>query len=292
MSYLPQLQTFLAVYRLGSITGAAIDLGMTQPCATQHIQSLENKFGKSLFTRLARGVTPTVFADDLAKKIALPIDDIETLIGDLSISASDLAGEVYIGGPVEYVSSQLLERLSQLKAYNIQCNFSFGGKARIYAMLENSEIDLAITASKIEDEHYQFDAIAEEKLILVAGVEFEKTNQLARLTSVEKLSKPFIAYDVELPLIRDYFGLTLTQALKIKPTFTVPDLRCILDLVARNIGFSVLPSYLCEREVNNQKLHVIINDIMSVANTLYLVSSKRTRQSQRVKFVKDFIKVS
>ena len=43
MSYLSQLQTFLEVYRLGSITAAATALNMTQPGATQHIKSLENK---------------------------------------------------------------------------------------------------------------------------------------------------------------------------------------------------------------------------------------------------------
>lgn len=289
MSYLPQLQTFLAVYRLGSITAASLELGMTQPGATQHIQSLENKFGKSLFTRQARGVKPTVFADDLAKKIATQIDDIETVISGLSANASDLAGDVYIGGPVEYISSQLLAKLTQLNLHNIQCHFSFGGKERIYALLENNEIDLAITASKIESKDYQFDAIAEEKLILVAGIEFAKTHQLAKLSNAELLNKPLIAYDIELPLIRDYFSLNLTQALQIKPTFIVSDLRSIVDLVVSNFGFSVLPEYLCEREIVNNKLQVLSNEIKQITNTLYLVSSKRTRQSQRVKFVKNFI---
>jgi DNA-binding transcriptional LysR family regulator len=289
MSYLPQLQTFLEVYRLGSITAAATALDMTQPGASQHIQILENKFGKSLFTRQARGVVATVFADDLAKKIATQFAQIEDTIDDLSFNEAALKGDVYIGGPVSYITAKLLDQLASLNQYQINCHFSFGGKGRIYALLNNHEIDLAITASKIESSQLSFEELGHENLILVAGKVFAQTHQLSKLKSSQILQKPIIAYDSELPLIRDFFGLTLQQALQIKPVFMVPDLRSVVDLVINNVGVSVLPEYLCETAIAQDKMVQIKLENRQLTNTIYMVSPMQIRQNQRVKFVKNFI---
>jgi DNA-binding transcriptional LysR family regulator len=289
MSYLPQLKTFLEVHRLGSITAAATALDMTQPGASQHIQILENKFGKSLFTRQARGVVPTVFADDLAKKISTQFAQIEDTIDGLSFNEADLKGDVYIGGPVSYITAKLLEPLASLNQYQINCHFSFGGKERIYELLNNHEIDLAITASKIESTQLNFEELGHENLILVAGKAFAQTHQLSILKVAQILQKPMIAYDSELPLIRDYFGLTLQQALLIRPAFMVPDLRCMVDLVINNVGLSVLPEYLCETAIAQDKIVQIKLNIKQLSNTIYMVSPLQIRQNQRVKFVKNFI---
>jgi DNA-binding transcriptional LysR family regulator len=289
MSYLPQLQTFLEVYRLGSISAGATSLNITQPGASAHIQILENKFGKSLFIRQARGVVPTVFADDLALKIAAPLNQIEDYVDSLSLNSDALKGDVYIGGPVAYISEQLLEKLAGLNSHQIQMHFSFGGKESIYALLENQEIDLAITASKIEQANLTFEVLEQEKLILVAGVDFIKKHQLNKITMDILLTKPIIAYDNELPLIRDFFHLSGAQIKAIKPMIAVPDLRSILDLVSKDYGFSILPDYLCREALSNKKIIALTQFGAPFLQALYLVTNNKVRLSQRVKFVKKYI---
>ncbi|HHN8334910.1 TPA: helix-turn-helix domain-containing protein [Klebsiella quasipneumoniae] len=41
MSHLTHLRTFLEVYRVRSISQAAVNLGITQPTASLHIQAIE-----------------------------------------------------------------------------------------------------------------------------------------------------------------------------------------------------------------------------------------------------------
>ena len=294
MSHLPQLKTFLEVYRLGSITAAATALDMTQPGASQHIQILENLFGKSLFTRQARGVAPTVFADDLAKKINLQFTQIENVIDDLSFNAEALKGDVYIGGPVSYITAKLMNQLTNLSQHGINIHFSFGGKERIYSLLDNHEIDLAITASKMENADLQFEVIDQENLILVAGIDFALRHHLSALTVSQLLQLPMLAYDSDLPLIRDFLNITMQQALQIKPAFILPDLRGLVDLVKNNVGFTVLPEYLCENLLAEHKMVKILVktselDTINLSNTIYLVSPQKLRQNQRVKFVKKYI---
>ncbi|MDX4938186.1 MULTISPECIES: helix-turn-helix domain-containing protein [Klebsiella pneumoniae complex] len=70
MSHLTHLRTFLEAYRSGSFSRAAQVLGISQPAASQHIQSLEVLTGKRLFIREARGVKATEAADELARAIS------------------------------------------------------------------------------------------------------------------------------------------------------------------------------------------------------------------------------
>ncbi|MGW0943018.1 LysR family transcriptional regulator [Streptomyces sp. NPDC002623] len=68
------LRTFLAVYRSGSFTAAAPQLGLSQPTVTAQIRTLEQQSGRELFTRLPRGVEPTPPAHELAEQVAAPLD--------------------------------------------------------------------------------------------------------------------------------------------------------------------------------------------------------------------------
>ncbi|HZE41807.1 MAG TPA: LysR family transcriptional regulator, partial [Stackebrandtia sp.] len=61
------LRTFLAVFRAGSLSGAAPILGLSQPTITAQIRALEQAMDKKLFERLPRGVAPTSVAAELAR---------------------------------------------------------------------------------------------------------------------------------------------------------------------------------------------------------------------------------
>jgi DNA-binding transcriptional LysR family regulator len=52
-------RSFLAVLRLGSLSGAARELDLTQPTLGRHIQELETSLGQTLFTRSQAGLLPT-----------------------------------------------------------------------------------------------------------------------------------------------------------------------------------------------------------------------------------------
>jgi DNA-binding transcriptional LysR family regulator len=64
-----ELRSFRAVLRDGSLSGAARRLGVAQPTLGRHIESLENALGVALFTRSARGLTPTDAALHLAPHV-------------------------------------------------------------------------------------------------------------------------------------------------------------------------------------------------------------------------------
>ncbi|BEP13397.1 hypothetical protein acdb102_17080 [Acidothermaceae bacterium B102] len=56
---LMHLETFVCVFRTGTLTGAARALHYSQPTVTSHVQTLERQLGVSLLERKSFGVSPT-----------------------------------------------------------------------------------------------------------------------------------------------------------------------------------------------------------------------------------------
>ncbi len=63
------LQLFAAIYRTGSVTRAAEQLGVAQPAASHGLARLRKELGDALFVRTGGGVQPTPFAERLAPKV-------------------------------------------------------------------------------------------------------------------------------------------------------------------------------------------------------------------------------
>lgn len=96
-------RSFLAVLRSGSLSAAALDLGLTQPTLGRHVEALERSLGYALFTRTQRGLMPTEMAHALrpyAETIAATVmalqrhasAELGTIRGTVRISASDIIG--------------------------------------------------------------------------------------------------------------------------------------------------------------------------------------------------------
>src|SRR6202023_4089615 len=58
-------RSFLSVLRMGSLSAAAREEGLTQPTVGRHVDSLEKALGVSLFTRSQHGLSPTEAALEL-----------------------------------------------------------------------------------------------------------------------------------------------------------------------------------------------------------------------------------
>ena len=56
---LRQLECFVRVVELGSVTRAAITLNLSQPVVSRHVRQLEVELKEHLLSRNGRGVAPT-----------------------------------------------------------------------------------------------------------------------------------------------------------------------------------------------------------------------------------------
>ena len=287
MSHLIHLRTFLEAYRSGSFSRAAQVLGISQPAASQHIQSLEVLTGKRLFIREARGVKATEAADELARAISPYIDGLAEKLSSLRAGAES-GGTVNLAGPPDFIHSRLGAVMAPLMKEGYRLRFHTGNKQRIYSLLQEGSVDLAVPASMPDDRLYGYALLLTERMLLVHSPRLTET--LGTQPSAATLaSVPLIAYDEELPLIRMVWTAMFQRAPDMQASFTIQDLRIIRDLVRDGHGWSVLPDYHCLDDLKSGRLVSVTKAETAPVNHLYLAWNKSKANNRRTAYVRDYI---
>ncbi len=290
MAYLPHLQTFLAVYRAGTVTRAAQQLNLTQPAASGHIKALESRLGRKLFDRLGRGVSPTPAGHELARSVAAHLDALESSLAAGMLGQGGLAGIVHVGGPAEFVGTKILPILGPLVDAGMELRFRLGVLDELLEPLEAGELDLAIATRRVPRRGIAYQELHREEFVLVGGAAWASRLASGRQRMLEAIiAAPILAYDTELPIIRRYFRLAFGAQAEKAAAVVVPDLRSLMLAAAAGVGISVLPRYLCERGLETGELVQLYAPEKAIVNTIYLAWNRQAVRSQRVAYVRDSI---
>ena len=100
---------FIEVYRVGTLSGAAQVLHLTQPAVSQHVAARESALGNPLFQRTPRRMVPTEAGQRLYTQIAGAIDKLESI--PHKNSTAETSQTIRIGTPQELLTDRLLGKL-------------------------------------------------------------------------------------------------------------------------------------------------------------------------------------
>ncbi|WP_093699330.1 LysR family transcriptional regulator [Streptomyces sp. 2231.1] len=271
------LRTFLAVYRSGSFTGAARLLGLSQPTVTTQMRALERQTGRELFERLPRGVAPTPVADELAVRIAAPLDELAAVAGPTP-PAGARAEPVHLAGPAELLCTTVLPALAPLVAEGVRLRVATGLTDPLLEELRAGRHDLVIATTRPRGRTVHAVPLADEEFVLVAAPVW--AGRAADRTAVEGPAAlqgvPLITYAEDLPITRRYWRHVFGRRLSRTADMTVPDLRGVLTAVAAGAGFGVLPRYLCQELLDSGALVALLEPEDPPINTGFLVQRPGT----------------
>lgn len=82
---------------------------------------------------------------------------------------------------------------------------------------------------------------------------------------------PLVAYAEDLPILRRYWRHVFRTRLTARPAVVVPDLRGVRSPVVAGSGVTVLPRYLCERELETGAFLALLSPEEPPINTSFLV---------------------
>ncbi|MGY9047835.1 MAG: LysR family transcriptional regulator [Rhodobacterales bacterium] len=94
---LPQLRLMIALEDTGQISGAATQMGMTQPAASRLLAELEKTSRVKLYQRHARGILLTEAGQILARRARATLHDLDSAFEDIALLNSGARGLVRIG---------------------------------------------------------------------------------------------------------------------------------------------------------------------------------------------------
>ena len=232
---------------------------------------------------------PSAIAHDLARSIDSHIESIELGFSAVQARASNIAGTIHLAGPGEFLNNRVVPALASLMAHDIRIRIHLGGKEKIYALLNDGTADLAITAScpEAENRALGYEEIESETFVLVAAPAWVRRNITQPITSVQLLTLPLIAYDRDLPLIRQYFKQVFSIQIDVQAAATVGDLRMVRSFLQAEQGYSVLPKYLCQSQLKDKTLVLLHQPSDPPTNRLYLVWNRSSLRHPRVVFARE-----
>ena len=261
MTSLDLLRTFLAVHRAGSVTAAAQLLGLSQPAVTAQLKALEKTVKKPLFHRHARGVTTTAAGEDLARRLATPLDDLTAAVDDF------VGGKValHVGGPAEFMSVKVVPALVELPDTALRVTLGMPGD--LLDQLAKGGLDLVVSSIRPRVRGIVSAPLYVEELTVVAAPRWYYPD-----TSGVLGDAPWVSYAEDLPLIRRYWLTVYKTMPPGNAVVVVPDLRAVLAATLAGAGATVLPRYLCENELATGELRELVLRGELPTNTIYLAA--------------------
>ena len=283
-------RSFIQVYRVGTVSGAAQVLHLTQPAVSQHIAALEAALGQRLFQRMPRRMLPTDEGKRLYTQIAAAVEQLES-VTPRSLP-TDIPQLIRIGTPQEFFTERILTRLPQ--AENLLYRIRLGLAQDLIEQLLKGQLDIVVATQKVTRSELEYQLTYKENFWLVAPPETVipiPLEILADLTPLEQWlrGQPLIAYSEELPIVRRFWRVVFGRRLDVTPRLVLPDLQMIRQAIAAGFGFSVLPDYLCEEMVESGALTLILKPEDAVSNQIWLAYRKSERQSPKIELLLELL---
>ncbi len=119
---LRHLRVIRAVADAGSLSKAAVQLGVSQPALTAQLQRLERRIGGLLFARTGTGVVPTDLGGYVLSAARVLLAEVDELMAGIRrrTQATTVAGQIRVGGPpgliVPLFATAIADRLGGAEA--------------------------------------------------------------------------------------------------------------------------------------------------------------------------------
>jgi len=252
MLSLYKLEIFGTVVQVGSFSGAAQRLYMTQPAVSQHIQDLEARLGTPLFLRGRRGVTLTPAGKTLyeyTQRILQLVAEAESAVTNVQHLDS---GQVTIGATPGVSVYLLPDWIGSFRALYPQLNVSI--QTATTTEIANGVLEHQVDIGFVEGE---LETIGSKRLgslvlrpvdLFVVVSATHPWHERERVTLDELDQQPFITRQPGSRTRAWVDDLFSQRGVQPRVVGEFDNQEAIKRAVISNIGVSILPDYAISRE--------------------------------------------
>jgi DNA-binding transcriptional LysR family regulator len=287
-------RTFKAIYKTGTLTGAAEALFISQPGVSLHLGSLESYVGYKLFDRTGRRMIPTERGKVLFNSIIEPLMRLEDTEKNFQKSTEKHTPTISVGMCFETFQITLEKYISTLP-FNVIIRF--GEYREMLDQLDKGILDLIITPQKGTSPNIEHEAFSSETIVMVCGNEVDdkafqdllkKKDNDAILNWLKEQKWYGTTSDME-HLFR-FWQLNFNSNPDFRPNYIVPNINSIVRCLTSGKGLAVIPDFLCRKEVESGQVKVLWEGSPKLKNTLHFATRKRTQYGSEIALIKDLFR--
>ena len=180
------LRAFVRTVEKGSVTGAARDLGISQPAVTKHLRNLERHVNARLLERTTRAVRPTAHGLTLYEVSRNALASIEAAMEGVRHDMGEIEGALRIHAPscigAQHLHGMVMEFQNEHPAVTVDLVLD---NRQVDLVYEN--FDLAVQYGKPEQQELIIRRFGSIRRILVASPDYLK--RVGPIDSLDRLSQ-------------------------------------------------------------------------------------------------------
>ena len=238
---LREMEHFVALAEHGSVTGAAVAIGLSQPAMSTSLRDLERTLGVTLFVRhRGRGVSLLPEGELLlaeARSVLARVAEMEDRMSDVAHGSS---GRLVLGSLVTVAPIVMpnLVRTFRERRPGIAVEMRTGAQDELLAWLRSGAIHAAVTYDMGLGPDVDFQRVVDTKPHALLAADHRLAGAGA-VDLADLADDPYVLLD--LPISREYFtSLFLSADLAFRPASRSTDLSLVRSLVGNGFGYSLV----------------------------------------------------
>jgi DNA-binding transcriptional LysR family regulator len=246
---LDQLRSLETVVALGSFTGAAKRLNLSQSAVSTQIRELEERFGVQLVERLGKRAFATPAGREVIDHARRIAQESDSIVATMRRYRENWLGRVRIGASTTALIYHLPPVLQRLRARhpNVELVVTTGTTSGVAERIAGNEIDVGVVSLPVDERSLEVVPLREERLVAIfpagaSDIPAKATPQtLARHTLLLEYARANVRR-----LIMAWLSIDGTPP---RPAMELDNLEAVKRMVAAGLGASVVPeAAVCGRE--------------------------------------------
>ena len=236
-----QLRAFADVVALGSFSGAAERLHLTQPAVSQQIKQLERRFALKLVERVGRKVTPTPAGVELLAHAKRMDAVMASALDAMARHATGSLGRVRIGTGATACIHLLPPVLRELrrKLPSLDITVSTGNTADILKLLDDNALDLGLVTLPARGRAFAITPVLDDEFVAIASPDAPPLPR--RVTPTVLAARPLVLYESGAQTRRIVDQWCGRAGFSLKPVMELGSVEAIKELVGAGLGYAILP---------------------------------------------------
>ncbi|WP_338418333.1 LysR family transcriptional regulator [Paracoccus tegillarcae] len=257
-----QMQTFLAVMELGTVTSAAARLNLSKSVVSKRIADFETAIGAALFRRHAGRIAPTEAALRLAERLGPALADLIAATESAAWSmdgAAPLRGSLSIAAPMSFGTMYLSAILARFASAHpeLELQVDYDDRTRDLA---REGVDLAVRVGAGRDGALIGRKLCEDRLIACASPDYLSLHK-APDSPADLSDHLVIGYshipDAQMWQFRQ--GGRLVSA-SVRRRITINNGEAMRDMAVAGLGLAILPGFIVSEVLKSGRLIQVLPD--------------------------------
>jgi LysR family nitrogen assimilation transcriptional regulator len=238
---LRQLECFVRVVELGSVTRAAITLNLSQPVVSRHVRQLEVELKEHLLSRNGRGVSPTDAGRRLLERGKGILHQVELAKQEVEEQRASPSGKVVVGMPPSVGKAMTVNLVTQFREHFPKASLGVieALTVSMHEWLLLGRLDFALLYNPPISQQVMSEHVWSEDLYLI-GADVPHRPMPAEVPMADLPSWPVIVPS-QPNALRNLAEVECARlGVRLNITLEVDSIESLLDLVDRGMGYAIL----------------------------------------------------